>query len=101
MLNLVNLVTDNAYLVRAAMAYNVCVFLIFITLYALMDFNTHFVSEERITFSGKMYYGFMIHTGIGCNEITPKTNAARFVTAAHAVSSWMQLLIVFMARRRP
>lgn len=84
-------------LVTNAVLYNVLVFVLFGAIYAVMDFDVHFSADHRVTFAGKMYYGVMTHTGVGCNEVAPKTDLARLVTAAHAIASWMQLFIVFLA----
>lgn len=85
------------HVIRAALLYNVVVFTVFWAIYLLMDFDVHFSSDRRVTALGKMYYGAMTHTGVGCNEIAPKTDAARMVTATQATLSWMQLFIVFLA----
>ena len=85
------------HVIKAALVYNVVVFAVFWAIYALMDFDVHFSSDRRVSVMGKVYYGVMTHTGVGCNEIAPKTDAARMVTATHATLSWMQLFIVFLA----
>lgn len=88
-------VSWHARFLKAAVAYNLVVFIVFLAAYIAMDFSEHFESREPVTLRGKVYYAIMAHTAVGSNDITPKTDVARTVTAAHVSLAWMQLLLVF------
>lgn len=89
--------------VKAAITYNLVVFLLFLGVYTHIDFEKHFEASAnhkrrhpKISFPTKLYFAVMTHTAIGSNDITPRTDFARQLTAAHALLAWMQMLVVFM-----
>lgn len=87
----------HAKFLKAAIAYNAAVFLVFLGLYLAMDFSVHFRADKPVTARSKLYFAVMTHTAIGSNDIVPKTDAARMVVALHALLAWMQLLLVFLS----
>jgi hypothetical protein len=100
--------TRNTRVIGAAVLYNALVFLVFLCIYSLMDFNGHFASDERsddrsdersdVTARGKLYFAVMTHTGGNTNGIRPVTDAGRMLQALHVTLAWMQLvLVVFLA----
>ena len=86
----------HARVLKTAVVYNLVVFLIFMVVYLLMDFSKHFTSAAPITTSGKLYYCVMAHTSVGSNDILPKTDAARMVSALHVTLAWIQLMLAFV-----
>lgn len=89
---------------KAAVVYNIAVFLGFLMLYLSIDFGRHFefAGQRRRPTGGPeslrsvVYFALMTHTAIGCNDIVPRTDFARSVVSAHALLAWMQLLFVFL-----
>lgn len=81
---------------QAAVLYNAVVFAVFYTIYTLIDFSKHFTSDTPVTGRGKLYFAVMAHSAGGSNDIVPKTDVARVITAAHVALAWMQLLLVFL-----
>lgn len=81
---------------RAAVVYNALVFVVFYVAYTFMDFSKHFSSDQPVSGRGKLYYAVMAHSSGGSNDIVPKTDVARLLTAAHVTLAWMQLLLVFL-----
>lgn len=92
------LLLAHPHLVRAAVAYNVVVLVAFLAAYMCIDFGTHFACAAAPTASCKVYFALMIHTSIGSNDVVPRTDFARRLVAAHALLSWMQVLVVFLRR---
>lgn len=84
-------------IITTALMYNIVTFVAFLIVYLSMDFSRHFSSPQPVTLAGKVYYAVMVHTTIGSGEIYPKTDLARSITAVHAMLSWAQLLLVFVA----
>lgn len=84
--------------IRAALWYNALVFCAFAWVYLSLDFRRHFHTASRPTLASKLYYAIMNHTAIGCNDITPKTDAARKLVAAHSALAWFQVVLVFAAK---
>lgn len=82
--------------IKAALLYNVVVFSVFYWVYLKTDFSEHFTSDQPVTARGKLYYALMMHTAVGINDITPKTEHARTITSMHVSFAWLQLLLVFL-----
>ena len=83
------------------MAYNIAVFLTFVTIYATIDFGRHFDiagGPRRPSARSVVYFALMTHTAIGCSDIVPRTEFAGSLVAAHALLAWMQVLFVFLHR---
>lgn len=81
------------------LALNAAVFAVFVTVYVLMDFDSHFECTNRerkasMTISTKLYYAVMNHSAVGCGEIVPKTDFARILTSAHVTLAWVLLCIL-------
>lgn len=92
-----SLVTIHAKVVKAAVAYNLTIFALFMSAYLAIDFSKHFTSATPVTARGKVYYAMMVHTTMGSNDIVPKTDLARAVTALHATLTWVQLLLIVVS----
>lgn len=90
-------ITIHAKVIKAAVAYNLVVFSIFLATYMAMDFSKHFTSAQPVTARGKLYYALMVQTTMGSNDILPKTDTARIVTALHATLTWVQLLLIIVS----
>jgi hypothetical protein len=86
----------HARFLRNAVVYNLVVFGVFLALYLSIDFDTHWSSEKPVSRKGKLYFAVLTHTNCGSNDITPKTDLARMITAAHVTCAWMQVLLVFL-----
>ena len=86
----------NVKFIKAALLYNVVVFSVFYGVYLSTDFSHHFTSDQPVTVRGKLYYALMMHTAVGINDITPKTEHARMITSLHVMCAWLQLLLVFL-----
>ena len=82
---------------KAALVYNLVVFLVFFFVYQAMRFEDHFDSSAPVTARGKLYFAVMAHTSGGSNDIVPKTDFARLVVAAHVTLAWLQILLVFLS----
>lgn len=82
---------------KTGVVYNALVFFSFLIVYAFLDFNKHFVSAQRVTMKGKLYYAMMHHTAAGSGDIVPATDTARIITGLHVWLAWMQLVLVFLA----
>lgn len=91
------LISGHTKFIKAAVVYNALVFVVFYAMYALLDFSKHFTSDVPVTARGTLYYALMAHTSGGSNDIAPKTDLARMITAAHVTLAWMQLLLVFLS----
>lgn len=94
--------TRNTRVIGAAVLYNALVFLVFLCVYSLMDFDAHFASEDpsdaAVTARGKLYFAVMTHTGGNTNGVRPVTDTGRMLQALHVTLAWMQLvLVVFLA----
>ncbi len=86
--------------VKAAIVYNSLVFLAFAAVYLTLDFRRHFDTQSRPTLASRLYFAIMNHTAIGCNDITPKTDFARKLVAAHSALAWFQVVLVFAVRQK-
>ena len=89
--------------VKTALWYNVVLLAAFLLLYFLIDFEHHFDfkrapggGRHNLSPSGKVYFALMTHTGVGSNDIVPRTDFARRAMSAHALLAWMQILVVFL-----
>ncbi len=87
---------------KAAVVYNIAVFLAFVMLYLSIDFGRHFEfvggpGGEQPSARSIVYFALMTHTAIGCSDIVPRTDFARGAVSAHALLAWMQVvLFVFL-----
>lgn len=77
------------------LAYNAVVFVVFLVVYLLIDFDKHFGSEKKATFADKLYFCLMTHSNAMAGDFVPRTAVARRVMSLHILFTWMQLLIVF------
>ena len=92
-----SVITIHTRVVKAAVAYNTCLFCVFLAVYMALDFSKHFTSAQPVTARGKLYYALMVHTTMGSNDIVPKSDLARAVTALHATLTWAQLLLIVVS----
>ena len=79
-----------------ALMYNGIVFMIFLAVYMMLNFNKHFTSQEPVTTKGKVYYAVMTHSAVGSNDISPRTDTARIVTLIHVTLAWIQPFLLFL-----
>lgn len=77
------------------LVYNVVVFVVFLAVYLLIDFDTHFGSEKKATFADKLYFCMMTHSNAMAGDFVPRTAVARRVLSLHILFTWLQLLFVF------
>jgi hypothetical protein len=83
-------------LIHSLVLYNVVTLLVFLGIYLSIDFNRHFESTTPPASAiGKLYFAIMVQTGVGSNDIAPKTDLARLVVSLHAVVTWSQLALAF------
>jgi hypothetical protein len=77
------------------LVYNIVVFAVFLVVYLLIDFDTHFGSEKKATFADKLYFCMMTHSNAMAGDFVPRTAVARRVLSLHILATWLQLLFVF------
>ena len=77
------------------LVYNVVVFAVFLVVYLVIDFDTHFGSEKKATFADKLYFCMMTHSNAMAGDFVPRTAVARRVLSLHILFTWLQLLFVF------
>ena len=82
---------------KSALIANALVFFVFFITYIALNFDAHFTSPGPVTIRGKLYYAIMSHTAVGSNDITPRTDTARMVTASHVTCAWILTFLVFLA----
>lgn len=89
----------NAKFLKAAVAYNLVLYAIFLTIYFFLDFKKHFVVEDgaEISARGKVYFAIMTHTAGGPQDIVPTTDFARMLMSVHVALAWAQLMLVFVS----
>lgn len=84
------------HMLGGLLLYNLVVFLVFLPVYLLLDFNKHFYSENKdSTLGDKLYFCLMTHSNAMAGDYVPKTEAIRRVMSLHILFTWMQLLFIF------
>jgi len=66
------------------------IFIVFTTLYAVMDFQTHFGSSS----TNALYFSASVHTSVGFGDIVPKTNEAKLIVTVHMLVSFAATLLI-------
>lgn len=90
----VQMLRQSTRLIKAAVSYNLVVFLVFYAVYSLIDFDKHYQTGESLTGRGKLYFAVMTHTGANTDGMSPKTDVGRMLQAMHVALAWMQLVLV-------
>jgi len=83
-----------------ALVYNLLIFATFLSVYMMLDFDTHFTAQSHVTTRGKVYYAIMTHSAVGSNDISPRTDTARLITMVHVTLAWIQPFLLFLAVAR-
>jgi hypothetical protein len=81
--------------------YNLVVFLIFLPVYLLIDFDYHFGAEKKATLGDKLYFALMTHSAAMAGDFVPQTATARRILSLHILLTWLQLLFVFYTDTPP
>ena len=66
------------------------IFIVFTTLYAVMDFQKHFGSSS----TNALYFSASVHTSVGFGDIVPKTNEAKLIVTVHMLVSFAATLLI-------
>lgn len=75
------------------MLYHMVLFLTFVSIYRIIDFEKHFTVKSRPSISHIAYFTLLTQTTVMAGEITPKTQLGRSLMATHVFLSWMVVIL--------
>lgn len=86
----------HGHMIGSLLIYNAVIFLLFVPVYLFIDFDKHFITEnKKSTLGDKLYFALMTHSNAMAGDYVPKTETIRRIMSFHILLTWMQLLFVF------